>query len=153
MMTVLQKIKLLFLTSICSATLVGCANNVSTAVAKQADSITVSEVETVLPERKVVTLDTVPTYEEVLFMEVPNSETAAKDFLSSIDDLDINVTHVTIKNYGYENYTLECDFTDDSYSILIYVSPEPDGSETKWYGQLKKNNDNFRYWSYSVKGI
>lgn len=135
----------LLLCSVCC----GCATRAEAAEAVQHELKTVQQDEVL---REVITMDEAPTYAEVLFREVPNSTEAANDFLTFISDLGINVKHVTIKEYGYGNYTLQCKFTDDAYSILIYVSPEPKSNYTKWYGQLKKDNVNLRNWDYVVEG-
>lgn len=98
---------------------------------------------------KTVVLETssIPTFKDVLFMEVPNSSEAASDFLSVIEPMCLQVEHVTVTDYGYGNYTLDCEFTNDDYSILVYVRPEED--VVKWYGSLKCNGEEVTMWTFN----
>lgn len=92
--------------------------------------------------------DDIPTYEEVLFIEVPDSRGAAESFLKMIHGYDIKVKHVSITDYGEDNYTLDCTFDNEAYTIRVYVRQEEEC--TKWYGNLMRDGEFVRTWEFEV---
>lgn len=119
--------------------LTGCSSSEAQVMAKET-----------IVSKEVVELseDEIPTFEEVLFVEVPNSREAARSFLNMIHDYDMKVKHVTIKDYGESNYTLDCTFTNEDYTIMLYVRHEDEC--TKWYGNLLREGNFVRSWEYKV---
>lgn len=131
-----NKLIVLLLCSLCSLTACGSVEE------------PVKTVQALTPQKRVVNIDEVPTFEEVLFIEVPGGDEPARDFLDMIKTYDLTVKHVTVKDYDYGNYTLDCTFNTEGYSILIYVRPEE--GLVKWYGNLKHNDEILETWKYVV---
>ena len=100
-----------------------------------------------IPNREIKRVE---SFDEILFNEVPDSDAAAKDFLSVIEEYNLTVKGITVTDYGYGNYLLDCTFTDTDYSIVIYV--KPDGDYVKWYGSLKHNDSEVKLWRCTLQG-
>ena len=112
---------------------------------KQSDQVAAIEQPDIIT--KVEEVQDAPDIEAVLFKEVPNSSEAAKSFLDMLQPFDLVIKHVTVKDYGKGNYTLNCGFTNDSYTIMVFVKPE--GDVVKWYGSLKFNDKEVTTWKYN----